>query len=125
MTGLNVWIIGKKYWILIWYGILILGVTGFFSALYWGRRTHWRNLDEMLRAAGTAFVSAGMLLVLYGIGDTAAQILLLFALVGFVLAFILGRRPGALTIKRDPADDDEDEDPEEVPPPAGDEDKTP
>ena len=123
MTGLNVWIIGKRYWILIWYGILILGVMGFFGALYWGRRTHWRNLDEILRAVGTVFVSAGMLLILYGVGDVAAQILLLFALVGFALAFILGRRPGAPALKRNPAEDEQD--PAEVPPPAGDEDKTP
>ncbi len=123
MTGLSVWIIGRKYWILIWYGILILGVTGFFSALYWARRTHGRNLDEMFRAAGTAFVSAGMLLVLYAVGDTAAQILLLVALLCFVLAFVLGRRPDALTIRRDPTEDDED--PDEPLRPAEDEDKTP
>lgn len=117
MTGLNVWILGRKYWILIWYGILILGVTGLFGALYWGSRTRWRNMDEVLRAAGTAVVSVGMLLVLHRVGNTAAQVLLVVALLLFVLAFVLGRRPDAFGNRRAPTEDDEDSE-DETPPPA-------
>ena len=49
-------------------------------------------MDELLRAIGTIVVSTGMLLLLYGVASTFAQVLLLLALVCFVLAFIYGRR---------------------------------
>ena len=84
--------IGRRYWILIWYGILVIGVVGLIVAAYWGRRTRWKNADEVLRAVGTITVSAGMVLLLYGVADGAAQALLVGSLFAFVLAFILGRR---------------------------------
>ncbi|MFN0181943.1 MAG: hypothetical protein ACKVZ0_24335 [Gemmatimonadales bacterium] len=85
-------IIGHRYWILIWYGILVIGVLGFVASLYWGRRTQWKNIDEILRAVGTMTVSAGMLLLLHRIGRGGGETLLVLALLCFVLAFVLGRR---------------------------------
>ncbi len=84
-------IIGKRYWIWIWYGILALGVVGLIGAIHWGLKTRWRNLDEVLRGIGTVAVSVGMLLLLYGTGAGAGQTLLVAALIAFVLAFALGR----------------------------------
>jgi hypothetical protein len=86
-------VFGHRWWIIIWYGILILGIVGFLAAMYWGRQTRWRNLDEILRAIGTITVSLGMLLFLYRVGGGAAETLLLAALLSFVLAFVIGRRP--------------------------------
>ena len=83
---------GRRFWILIWYGILLLGVAGLWSSIYWGRQTHWKTLDELLRATGTITVSAGMLLLLYGLGGWLGQVLLVVALVLFVVAFLLGRK---------------------------------
>ncbi|MDH5316470.1 MAG: hypothetical protein OEW44_08305 [Gemmatimonadota bacterium] len=83
---------GLRYWILIWYGILLLGVVGLGGALYWGRKTHWKNLDEVFRGVGTIVVSAGMLLLLYQVQIGVGQLLLVLALACFVLAFIFGRR---------------------------------
>jgi uncharacterized membrane protein YfcA len=85
-------IIGRRWWILIWWGILLTGAVGLAAAFYWARQTRWRNLDEMLRAGGTILVSAGMLLLLYELSAALAQLALLTALLSFVLAFILGRR---------------------------------
>lgn len=85
--------IGRRYWIWIWYGILLLGVVGFAGAIHWGRQTAWRNLDEVLRGIGTICVSLGMLLLLYGTGGGAGQTLLLAALIAFILAFAIGREP--------------------------------
>jgi hypothetical protein len=85
-------IAGRRYWILIWYGILLLGVVGLGGALFWGRQTHWKNLDEVFRGIGTIAVSIGMLLLLYGVWIGAGQLLLIVALACFVLAFIFGRR---------------------------------
>lgn len=85
--------IGKRWWILIWYGILLLGVVGLVMAVDWGRQTRWRNLDEILRGIGTITVSVGMLLLLHGTGGGAGQTLLLAALIAFVLAFAVGREP--------------------------------
>ena len=99
-------IIGHRWWILIWYGILTLGVIGLFASLYWARQTHWRNLDEILRAIGTITVSLGMLMFLSGIGGGAAETLLLAALLSFVLAFAVGRRPDSRDPKPPPDDDD-------------------
>ena len=82
---------GRRFWILIWYGILLLGVAGLWSSIYWGRQTHWKNLDELLRATGTITVSAGMLLLLYGVGGWFGQALLVIAMILFVVAFLLGR----------------------------------
>jgi hypothetical protein len=89
-------IVGRKYWILIWYGILLLGVLGLWASVYWARRTRWQNLEEVLRAVGTILVSLGMLLLLYQpsapVWNTVATVLLVDALGCFVAAFILGRR---------------------------------
>jgi len=85
-------IAGRRYWIIIWYGILLLGLTGLGGALFWGRRTHWKNLDEVFRGIGTIAVSVGMLLLLYQRLVGAGQLLLAVALACFILAFIFGRR---------------------------------
>ncbi|HEV8599041.1 MAG TPA: hypothetical protein VGQ69_06745 [Gemmatimonadales bacterium] len=85
-------VIGRRYWILIWYGILLLGLLGLGSSLYWGRRTHWRNLDELIRACGTILVSLGMLLLLKQSEEWLGQLLLVVALLCFLTAFILGRK---------------------------------
>jgi uncharacterized membrane protein YccC len=50
-------IVGRKYWILIWYGILLLGLLGQWASIYWARRTRWQNMDEVLRAFGTILVA--------------------------------------------------------------------
>ncbi len=84
--------IGRSYWILIWYGILGIGVIGLIASVYWGRKTAWKNMDEVLRAIGTITVSIGMVLLLERVGGSLAQVLLIAALFSFVLAFILGRR---------------------------------
>lgn len=83
--------IGKRYWIVIWWGILALGVIGLMGAIHWSFKTHWRNLEEVLRGIGTITVSVGMLLLLHGTGGGAGQTLLLAALIAFILAFAVGR----------------------------------
>ncbi len=89
-------IVGRRYWILIWYGILLLGILGLGASVHWGRRTHWRNVDEVLRAIGTILVSIGMLVLLYPLRWSYAQVfgegLLAVALVSFAAAFLLGRQ---------------------------------
>ncbi len=85
-------IAGRRYWILIWFGILLLGITGLGGALFWGRKTHWKNLDEIFRGIGTITVSVGMLLLLYGVLVGAGQLLLAVSLACFILAFLFGRR---------------------------------
>lgn len=86
-------IIGHRYWIGIWCGILLLGLLGFFPALHWGRQTRWRNLDELLRATGTILASVGMLLLLLELWIPLGYFLLFLALGAFVAAFALGRKP--------------------------------
>jgi hypothetical protein len=83
--------IGRRYWILIWWGILALGVVGLVGAIHWGLQTKWRNLDEVLRGIGTIAVSVGMILLLKQTGGGAGETLLLAALIAFILAFALGR----------------------------------
>jgi len=83
---------GRRFWNLIWYGILLLGVLGLLPSLYWGRRTHWKNVDELIRACGTITVSIGMLMLLNHVGGAIGQVLLLLALGCFIWAFILGRK---------------------------------
>ncbi|MGH7703819.1 MAG: hypothetical protein ACREMO_12040 [Gemmatimonadales bacterium] len=87
-------VFGRSYWVWIWYGILVLGALGFFPSLYWGRRTEWRNLDEVLRGFGTICVSIGMILLLQTVAPAVAYTLLLVALGCFIAAFVLGRWPG-------------------------------
>jgi hypothetical protein len=86
-------IAGRRFWILIWIGILLLGIAGLGGALFWGKRTNWKNLDEIFRGIGTIAVSIGMLMLLQGILTGAGQLLLALALACFIVAFILGRRP--------------------------------
>lgn len=86
---------GRRVWIIIWYGMLLLGVLGLVASLYWARRTHWRNLDEFLRAIGTVLVSTGMLILLHGAGDVIGTSLMLGAVGAFVAAFIVGRQWGS------------------------------
>ena len=87
---------GRKYWILIWYGILLLGVLGLWASVYWARRTAWKNVDEVLRGVGTTLVSVGMLLLLHQpagpLWNITGEILLVDARICFVAAFVLGRR---------------------------------
>ena len=85
--------IGRRWWILIWYGILVIGIVGLAVAINWGRQTRWRNVDEILRGIGTITVSVGMLLLLQGGSGSggAGQTLLLAALIAFIMAFVVGR----------------------------------
>ena len=85
-------VFGRQYWIWIWYGIFCLGVLGLIASIYWGRRTHFRNREEIYRAVGTILVSLGMVLLLRQIWTLLGQALLLVALICFVVAFIQGRR---------------------------------
>jgi hypothetical protein len=84
-------IAGRRYWILIWYGFLLVGVVGAIASAYWGRQTRGRNLDEILRALGTILLSIGMLLLLYGTATLAGQVLIGVALLLFIGAFWAGR----------------------------------
>lgn len=83
---------GRGYWIIIWFGIMFLGLVGLGASLYWARETGWRNVDELLRAVGTILVSIGMILILYEVVVLLGQALLIVALICFVLAFVFGRR---------------------------------
>ena len=84
-------IAGRRYWILIWYGFLLVGVVGTIASAYWGRQTKGRNLDEILRAVGTILLSIGMLLLLYGTAALAGRVLIGMALLLFLGAFWAGR----------------------------------
>ncbi|HEY3935717.1 MAG TPA: hypothetical protein VGL65_13980 [Gemmatimonadales bacterium] len=83
--------IGKRYWIGIWWIILAMGVAGLIGAIHWGIKTRWRNLEEVLRGVGTITAAVGMLLLLHGAGGGAGETLLLAALISFILAFAVGR----------------------------------
>ena len=104
--------IGRRYWIWIWWGILALGVVGFIGAIHWAIKTHWRNLEEVLRGIGTITVSVGMLLLLHQTGGGAGQTLLLAALIAFIL--VLGRDRKA--VQQEPPDDSPPDSPSEPPP---------
>lgn len=101
-------VFGRTYWIAIWYGILLLGVMGLLSSVYWGRRTQWKNVDELLRAIGTISVSVGMLLLLKRVVTGLGQLLLLLALICFIVAFVLGRKRQPSSTELDPGDDYDD-----------------
>jgi Ca2+/Na+ antiporter len=88
-------VFGRQYWIWIWYGIFVLGVLGLFASVYWGRRTHFKNLEEIYRAIGTILVSLGMVFLLRQIWTLFGQVLLLMALAFFIFAFVAGRRAEA------------------------------
>ncbi len=83
---------GRTVWIWIWVGLLVLGTIGLWGAVQWARETHWRNLDEVLRGAGTVAVSLGMILFLGDIFELLGLGLMLVALACFVGAFIAGKR---------------------------------
>jgi|ERR1041385_3284827 hypothetical protein len=101
-------VVGRRFWIVIWYGILFLGVLGLGASIYWGRQTHWKNTDELLRAIGTIAVSAGMLLLLNEVAEPAGELLLVASLVVFILAFVWGRRhPDVAHRDEAPTEDDE------------------
>ena len=85
---------GRRVGIFIWYGMLLLGLLGLVASIYWARRTHWRNLDEFLRAIGTVLVSLGMIILLRGGGDVIGTSLTLGAVGAFIAAFIVGRHWG-------------------------------
>ncbi|TFG45946.1 MAG: hypothetical protein E4H41_03655 [Gemmatimonadales bacterium] len=86
-------IAGRRYWILIWYGFLLIGVAGAVASAYWGRRHAGRNLDEILRSVATILLSVGMLLLLYGVATLAGRIILGVAVALFLGAFWVGRSP--------------------------------
>ncbi len=101
-------IVGRQYWIIIWYAILALGLLGLWAGVFWGRRTAWENLDEVLRAGGTISVSVGMLLLLQDRGGWFGEALLVTSLLCFLLALIYGRRQTrrrALRPRTNPEDD--------------------
>jgi predicted MFS family arabinose efflux permease len=77
---------GYTVWFWIWVVLLLLGLAGLVGAVAWGRRTHWRNLDEVLRGLGTVSVSTGMLLLLLSRLMVLAIFLLFLALALFVAA---------------------------------------
>ena len=104
---------GRSYWIAIWCGILLIGLLGLLSSLYWGRQTRWKNLDELLRAIGTITVSTGMLLLLNAGATAFGQVLLFLSLICFIVAFVLGRKVVP------PADTEAGDDLDEPPPGAG------
>ena len=97
---------GRNFWIVIWFGIMLLGLLGLGASIYWAVETRWKNMDELLRAIGTIVVSTGMLLLLYGVATVAGQLLLGIALVCFVLAFIYGRKYEAIRSHRSDSDDE-------------------
>lgn len=101
-------IVGRQYWIIIWYAILALGILGLWAGVFWGRRTAWENLDEVLRAGGTISVSVGMLLLLHDRGGWFGEALLVASLLCFLLALIYGRRQARRRPPR-PRPDPEDE----------------
>lgn len=86
-------IAGRRYWILIWYGFLVIGLAGALASAYWGRRSQVRNLDEVLRAVATVLLSVGMLLLLYEVAVLAGRVLLGVAVALFLGAFWAGRPP--------------------------------
>lgn len=99
---------GRGFWILVWYGILVLGLIGLWASVLWGRRLKWQNLDEFLRAIGTVQVSIGMLMLLYGVAVQVATGLLGLAFGVFVAAFVAGRNISFSHRRHDDADGEPD-----------------
>ncbi len=87
-------IAGRRYWILIWYGILLVGLVGTLASVILGRKNRWKHLDEVYRALGTVAISAGMLLLLQELEGWAGHVLLLTALLLFAAAFRTAHRRG-------------------------------
>ena len=101
---------GWGFWIIMWGGVLLVGLLGLGASIYWGRNTLWKNIDELLRAIGTILVSVGMLLLLNGVATGLGEALLLAALACFVFAFIFGRNITSDPMP-DPTDSDFDDQP--------------
>ena len=81
---------GRMLWIVLWYAILALGSLGLLGAFFWGPDLRWRNLDELLRGAGTVVASSGMLTVLHGADALVGRALLLLAVGIFASAYGVG-----------------------------------
>lgn len=95
-------ILGLGFWIFAWYVILLVGTLGLLGAWAWGRRTGWRNRDEIVRGFGTIFLSLGMLLLLYGTALRLGASLVGLATGAFVVAFLQGsklRRPSLRLVR--------------------------
>ena len=85
-------ILGLRFWIFAWYVILLIGAMGLLGAWAWGRRTGWRNRDEIVRGFGTILLSVGMLFLLHGIALRVGAGLVGLATATFVVAFLQGSR---------------------------------
>jgi hypothetical protein len=85
-------ILGLRFWIFAWYVILLVGALGLLGALAWGRRTGWRNRDEIVRGFGTIILSVGMLLLLHGTALRLGAGLVGLATGAFVIAFLQGSK---------------------------------
>ena len=85
-------ILGLRFWIFAWYVILLVGAMGLLGAWAWGRRTGWRNRDEVVRGFGTIVLSLGMLLLLNGIAIRLAAGLVGLATGCFIVAFLQGSK---------------------------------
>ncbi len=83
---------GRWIWVWVWGALLVVGLLGLAGALQWGRETHWKNMDEILRGLGTVLVSLGMIFFLKGISQLGGIILAFLALACFVAAMLAGKR---------------------------------
>jgi hypothetical protein len=81
-------ILGLRFWIFAWYVILLMGALGLLGAWAWGRRTGWRNRDEVVRGFGTILLSIGMLFLLTGTALKLGAGLVGLATVTFIVAFL-------------------------------------
>ena len=72
--------------------VLTWGALGLLGAWAWGRRTGWRNRDEVVRGFGTIFLSIGMLFLLNGTALKLGAGLVGLATVTFIVAFLQGSR---------------------------------
>jgi hypothetical protein len=91
-AGGQVQILGLRFWFFAWYVILLVGTLGLLGAWAWGRRTGWRNRDEVVRCCGTILLSVGMLLLLHGTALSLGIVLVAVATGAFVVAFLQGSR---------------------------------
>ena len=97
-------LLGLRFWIFAWYVILLVGSMGLVGAWAWGRRTGWRNRDEIVRGFGTILLSIGMLLLLHGIALKLGAGLVGLATMTFVVAFLQGsklKRPSLRLVREE------------------------
>ncbi len=85
-------ILGLRFWVFAWYVILLVGALGLIGAWAWGRRTGWRNRDEVVRGVGTILLSLGMILLLNGSALRLGAALVGLATGAFVVAFLQGSK---------------------------------